>query len=269
MTLDSNGQLANLVDSHDWAGLEKNVESTLPLTTWFNLTVYDKNLNILNPYPISNGGAISDKIVSVDYVCVSPEQRVCGLCFAVAVGGGGLAWANAVLEGTKSGQVLIVTALLVSLLLLSTALFVIETEKDVPTVDANQNNVFYTYKQSTRTTLISALANATDGGNPNILSADLNELKTVILANSYEAMLSVDCNTLNSSSYRNGLWISWGTNGQGVSSAYATFVFAASSPSATSNLEYALNVTSEVHLNGNYQQLTNTTKQVQLNNLLS
>jgi hypothetical protein len=116
----------------------------------------------------------------------------------------------------KSGQVLIVTALLVSVLLLSTALFVIETEKDVPTVDVNQNNVFYTYKQSTRTTLISALANATDGGNPNILSTDLNELKTVILANSYEAMLSVDCNTLNSSSYRNGLWISWGASGQGV-----------------------------------------------------
>lgn len=167
-------------------------------------------------------------------------------------------------RGAKSGQVLIVTALLVSVLLLSTALFVIETEKDVPTVDANQNNVFYTYKQSTHATLISALANATDGGNPNILSADLNELKTVILANSYEAMLSVDCNTLNSSSYRNGLWIFWGTSGQGVSSAYATFAFAASNPSASSNLEYALNVTSEVHLNGNYQQLTNTTKQVQL-----
>lgn len=158
---------------------------------------------------------------------------------------------------------LIVTALLVSVLLLSTALFVIETEKDVPTVDANQNNVFYTYKQSTRTTLISALANATNGGDPNILSANLNELKTVILANSYEAMLSVDCNTLNSSSYINGMWISWGASGQGVSSAYATFAFDASSPSASSNLVYALNITSEVHLNGNYQQL-NTTKQVHL-----
>jgi hypothetical protein len=74
LTLDNNGHLANLVDSHDWAGLEKNIESTLPLTTWFNLTVYDKNLNILNPYPISNGGAISDKIVSVDYVCASPNS---------------------------------------------------------------------------------------------------------------------------------------------------------------------------------------------------
>ena len=77
-------------------------------------------------------------------------------------------------------------------------------------------------------------------------------------------MLTMDYNTLNSSGYQNGLWISWGANGQGVSSAYASFVFASSSPSATSNLEYALNVTSTVNLSGNYQQLNDTTKQVNL-----
>ena len=69
----------------------------------------------------------------------------------------------------KSGQVIIVSALLVALLLLSTALYVIEVGKQVPTVDAGESNVFLGYKQSTRSTLISALANATDGGNPNIL----------------------------------------------------------------------------------------------------
>lgn len=71
LTLDSNGHLASLVDNHDWAALEAGVESALPLTTWFNLTVYDKDLHILNEFPISNGGAINNKISSVDYVCVS------------------------------------------------------------------------------------------------------------------------------------------------------------------------------------------------------
>lgn len=74
LTLDSDGQLASLVDNHDWSALGKSVESALPLTTWFNLTVYDKNLNILNEFPISNGGAVSDKIVSFDYVCVSQNS---------------------------------------------------------------------------------------------------------------------------------------------------------------------------------------------------
>ena len=74
LTLDSDGQLASLVDNHDWAKLGQCIESALPLTTWFNLTVYDKSQNILNDFPISNGGSISARILSVDYVCVSQKS---------------------------------------------------------------------------------------------------------------------------------------------------------------------------------------------------
>ena len=73
-TLDSSGHLASLVDNHDWAALGAVVESALPLTTWFNLTVYDKDMNVLNPFPISNGGAVNDKIISVNYICVSQNS---------------------------------------------------------------------------------------------------------------------------------------------------------------------------------------------------
>lgn len=74
LTLDSDGQLASLVDNHDWVKLGASIESALPLTTWFNLTVYDKNQNVLNDYQISNGGSVSDRITSVDYVCVSQNS---------------------------------------------------------------------------------------------------------------------------------------------------------------------------------------------------
>jgi hypothetical protein len=164
----------------------------------------------------------------------------------------------------NKGQVIIVTGLLVSLILLSTALYVIEVEKAVPTVYANQDSDFSAYKQSARSTLISALANATDGGSQNMLSADLDQLKTAILSISYQDMLTMDCKTLNSNGYQNGFRISWGANGQGVSSAYATIAYASSSPSASSHLEYAVNVTSAVSLSGNYQQIDENTKQVNL-----
>jgi hypothetical protein len=74
LTLDRDGQLASLVDNHDWAKLGQCIESALPLTTWFNLTVYDKSQNVLNDFPISNGGSISARILSVDYVCVSQKS---------------------------------------------------------------------------------------------------------------------------------------------------------------------------------------------------
>jgi len=75
LSLDCNGHLASLVDNHDWAGLRDSVESVLPLTTWFNLTVYDKEMNIQNDFPISNAGAVSDTIVSFEYVCASQNSN--------------------------------------------------------------------------------------------------------------------------------------------------------------------------------------------------
>ena len=113
-----------------------------------------------------------------------------------------------------SGQVIVITALLVALLLLSTAIFVIETEKNVPTSGADSNDVFPAYQQSARSTLISALANITNGGDVGILTSDLNQLQSAITSHSYQAILEMDCTPLNSAPYQNGVWISWGADGR-------------------------------------------------------
>ncbi|MCW4003124.1 MAG: hypothetical protein NWE95_04335 [Candidatus Bathyarchaeota archaeon] len=161
------------------------------------------------------------------------------------------------------GQVLVVTALLVALLLLSTALYVIETEKNTPVVQAEENQ-FSAYKQSIINTLISALANATNGGDSSVLSMDLAELKSVVTSHSHKTMLTMDYEVRTTSPYQNGIWISWGTNGQGVSSAYSTFLFNSSNPLATSSSAYAVNITSEINFSGTYMQLTGNSKQVNL-----
>lgn len=70
-SLDSNGHLAELVDSGNWTALQTSLQSTLPLTLWFNLTVFDENMTQLNGFPISSGGAVSEKIEAVNYVCAS------------------------------------------------------------------------------------------------------------------------------------------------------------------------------------------------------
>jgi hypothetical protein len=167
------------------------------------------------------------------------------------------------LRRDSSGQVLVVTALVVALLLLSTALYVIETEKTTPLVKTQENELS-AYKQSVENTVISALANTTNDGDSGVLSSNLAELKTVITSHSYQAMLTMDYNIPSALPYQNGVWISWGTNGQGVSSAYVTFVFNSSEPLATSNLEYAVNITSAVKFSGKYEQLIDNSKQVNL-----
>ena len=75
LSLDTNGHLSDLISKGDWISLHSSLESALPLTAWFNLTVFDKNMNPLNNYPISNAGASSGKIVSIDYVCANPSSN--------------------------------------------------------------------------------------------------------------------------------------------------------------------------------------------------
>jgi hypothetical protein len=74
ISIDSDGQIGRLVDNHDWATLVDCLESALPLTVWFNMTVYDANYNCLNDYPICSSGAVSNEVVSYSYICASPES---------------------------------------------------------------------------------------------------------------------------------------------------------------------------------------------------
>jgi len=171
---------------------------------------------------------------------------------------------NRNLKRDNSGQVIVITALMVAMVLLSTAIFVIETEKDVPTVDTDTNNVFQAYQQAARNTLISALANITNGGNPSVLTADLNELESAITSHSYNSILQMSFTPTGEAPYQNGVWISWGTNGQGFSSAYVTLDMNSTGTSSTSNLECAINITSEVDLSGNYLQINGALNQVNL-----
>ena len=75
LSLDNNGRLANFVDSRNWTALKSCLESALPLTVWFNLTVYDYSMNAINGFPICNAGVVSDKVFSVDYVCASQSSN--------------------------------------------------------------------------------------------------------------------------------------------------------------------------------------------------
>ena len=72
--LDTNGQLAVLIDSGNWAAVKSCIDSVMPLTLWYNLTIFDENMNALNPFPLCTSGTVSENINSVDYVSASPSS---------------------------------------------------------------------------------------------------------------------------------------------------------------------------------------------------
>jgi len=169
-----------------------------------------------------------------------------------------------------SGQVLIIASLVVALLLLSTAVYVSETAKNVAVHDSRVYPAFSAYKLGTTHTVISALANISNGGSTDVLVANLNQFKSVVNSHSFDAIVKMDFTPLNMTPYQDGVWISWGSSGRGISSAYVNFVLNSSGTSATYYSEYAINVTSEIDVNGYYTLLTGSLKQVNLTcNLLN
>jgi len=74
-TLDNDGSLSKLIENQSWTALRKCVQSSLPPSVWFNLTVFDENMESLNDVQISCGGPTSEEIVSVEYVCASSSNN--------------------------------------------------------------------------------------------------------------------------------------------------------------------------------------------------
>lgn len=71
LSLDNDGQIGNLIKNGSWTELRELMQSALPPAAWFNLTVFDGNMVVVNDIPICSGSAVSDRIVAVDYVSAS------------------------------------------------------------------------------------------------------------------------------------------------------------------------------------------------------
>jgi hypothetical protein len=160
----------------------------------------------------------------------------------------------------NSGQVLIIVSLIVTMLLLSTALYVAETAKEVAVYEAEVEPAFSAYRQGTMHTIISALSNISNGGSTDILVADLNQFNSVVGNHSFNAIFKMEFTPFNMTPYQDGVWIDWGSSGKGVSSAYVNFILNSSGTSATYYSEYAVNITSEIDVSGEYM-LNGTLKQ--------
>ncbi len=162
----------------------------------------------------------------------------------------------------NSGQVLIIAALIITMLLLSTALYIAETEKEVPTYDSAVNADLSAYKLGVTHTVESALANISNGGETGILTADLNQFQSTVENHSYDAIMEIQFTPLNTAPYQDGIWIDWSTEGSGVSSAYISVNINSTGTSAAYRTEYDVNLTSELKVSGIYTLLTGSQKQV-------
>lgn len=71
ITLDSDGTLSKLIENGSWTTLRECLQSLLSPATWFNLTIFDENMNPINDIQICSGSRINENSVATDYICAS------------------------------------------------------------------------------------------------------------------------------------------------------------------------------------------------------
>jgi hypothetical protein len=161
----------------------------------------------------------------------------------------------------SSGQALIISSLIIAVLLLSTTYYVFEVRRSVTNDEMTTDFNLEAIKLSTTNTMISALANITNGGHIGVLTEDLGKLSSNIQDHFYGGQCLLEFTPLNTSSYDEGTLISWGQNGMGTSSSYVNFAINVSEPTDTYYSEYQTNITTALVLRSTYSN-TSTEKTV-------
>jgi len=168
-------------------------------------------------------------------------------------------------RANSSGQLLIVAALAIAIIISSTTIYVYELSKETnSTENRSISDATLALKQSTKNTIISSLANISKGGENAILEANLNALSQVFRNLHQIGMCYLSFTLINDSTYDSGVCLSWNTNSSGVSSAYANFTLKVQSMAANLAIDYAVNITTTIAINGAYTTLEGEEKLVNM-----
>ena len=169
------------------------------------------------------------------------------------------------LRANSSGQLLIVAALMIAILISSTTIYVYQLSRETNSTHSYPiSDIILALKQSTKNTMISSLANVSNGGEKVILEANLNNLSQVFRNLHKLGMCHLSFTVVNDSKYDSGVCLSWNPNGSGVSGAYANFTLKVNGMATNVAVDYAVNVTTSVAINGSYTRLEGEEKLVNL-----
>ncbi len=168
-------------------------------------------------------------------------------------------------RANHSGQLFIIAALAIAILISSTALYVYELANETSIVEDSQTvDLILLLKENTRNAVISSLVNISNGGENSVLTSNLNELSDVFRTLHRFGIHQLDFNALNDSTYDSGTWLSWDEDGTGVSSAYVNFTLRVTSMTTNVTTSYAVNVTTSVTMSGYYINLLGGEKLINL-----
>ncbi len=163
----------------------------------------------------------------------------------------------------NSGQILLIAAFIMATLLLSAQLYILEVGKiAAETASDSVGDFVLAVKIGSEHVVIGSLVNISNGGPNSVLTSNLNKW-CVIFGNQYSFGKSVLNYTMRETTpYSSSVWINWGVDGVGISSAYVDFTYNLSGREVDVDNSYFINVTTTVLIESSYRTISGDTKQV-------
>jgi len=174
-------------------------------------------------------------------------------------------------EKKNSGQVLLIAAFIMAFLLLSAELYIFEVGKIMGEVESNSLNDFVlAVELGSRHVVVGSLANVSNGGSNSVLGWNLQNWSSFIDKQYQFGKGFLNFTLEETAPYSSGIWIDWGTDGFGVSSAYANFTYKLLGRESNLNQSYFINITTTLLVESTYQVGVGDEKQVNVTiNLLN
>ena len=152
----------------------------------------------------------------------------------------------------RSGQLLIVAALAIAILIASTSIYVYElTTQKQSAEDGSIVELALAVKTGLRNAAVSALANITQGGQKTVLAENLDTLADAYMRLYLQQICQIRYKLPNSAGYEDGVKISWNSNnGLGVSSVHIPYMLKVLAPTLNATLNDAVNITTTLRVHG-------------------
>ena len=154
-----------------------------------------------------------------------------------------------------SGQVLVLAALAIALIISSTMVYVFQmAEAQSLGHPSSSDDYVRTVKLSTRNLVIGSLADISYGGNTTTLGTNLERWCSFVENQYYLGKSHVSFALCERSPYSSGLRLFWGTAGFGVTSAKVDFSMGLTDETTEMSAVYSVNVTTSIYVSGVHQE---------------
>ena len=165
--------------------------------------------------------------------------------------------------GSRQGQTLVVAAFAISLLLLSTNVYIYRNSR----IDASPGYSTLTdYAQQIQLGSIHAvtasLVNISNGGASSNLGDTMARWESFTRGDYRFGICDLNASQRSQTPYSDGVWLDWGTAGVGVSSAYVDFTLNISGRGAEIDWAFSENRTTEMRVSGSYTVIVGDQKDV-------